>query len=188
MKLMAVFRPVVDQAADSIYRAIVEQSRQPAFYIECGVPDTPDGRFDMITAHLVLVLRQLRRNHPEKKDLAQALFDLTFADFDQNLREMGVGDLAVGKRVKAMARAFYGRLAVYDSALSDSNDIALQLALRRNLFRKASPTPKQVTAMSAYLLREAARLRDEGRDLVVAGRLSFGPVPNTSPCPESFDD
>jgi cytochrome b pre-mRNA-processing protein 3 len=181
MRLLAVLRRPPDQsAAESIYRAIVEQSRQPAFYAECGVPDTPDGRFDMIAVHLMLILRRLRRGHPEKKDLAQVLFDLTFADFDQNLREMGVGDLAVGKRVKAMAKAFYGRLAAYDSALSNGDDCALRSALSRNLFRKVSPAPEHLAAVSTYVRREAARLDREQLDSLAAGRLLFGPAPNPS--------
>jgi cytochrome b pre-mRNA-processing protein 3 len=172
--------PTQAVVADNLYRAIVEQARQPAFYSECGVPDTPDGRYDMIVAHVVLVLRRLRRAHSETKDVAQALFDLMFADMDQNLREMGVGDLAVGRRVKAMAKAFYGRLAAYDFALSNEDDAGLQSALRRNLFRKATPTEAQVAAVSAYVRREAARLDGESIDFLVAGRLRFGVAPNRS--------
>jgi cytochrome b pre-mRNA-processing protein 3 len=181
MKLFAALRrPIEEAVADTLYRSIVKQSRQPGFYSECGVPDAPDGRYDMIVAHVVLVLRRLRRAHSETKNLAQALFDLMFADMDQNLREMGVGDLAVGKRVKAMAKAFYGRLAAYDVALSSEDDDALQSALRRNLFRKATPTQGQVAAIAAYMRREAARLDNEPIDSLIAGRLHFGLAPDRS--------
>lgn len=179
MKLIpALRRPREEAVAGTLYRSIVEQSRQPGFYSECGVPDTPEGRYDMIVAHLVLVLRRLRRAHAETKNLAQALFDLMFADMDQNLREMGVGDLAVGKRVKAMATAFYGRLAAYDAALSNEDDAALRSALRRNLFRKATPTGGQVAAVAAYLRREAKRLDGEPIDSLAAGCLRFGVAPD----------
>lgn len=181
MRLFAALRrPIEQSVADSLYRRIVEQSRQPGFYSECGVPDTPNGRYDMIVAHVVLVLRRLRRAHSETNDVAQALFDLMFADMDQNLREMGVGDLAVGKRVKAMARAFYGRLAAYDAALSNQDDAALRSALRRNLFRKATPTRGQVAAVAAYMRREATRLDGEPIDSLVAGGLRFGVAPDRS--------
>lgn len=166
--------------ADTLYRSIVKQSRQPGFYSECGVPDTPDGRYDMIVAHAVLILRRLRRAPSETKGLAQALFDLMFADMDQSLREMGVGDLAVGKRVKAMARAFYGRLAAYDAALSNEDDTALRSALRRNLFRNATPSRGQVAAVATYMRREAARLDGEPIDSLVAGGLRFGLAPDRS--------
>jgi cytochrome b pre-mRNA-processing protein 3 len=177
-EILRLRHPTQAAVADNLYRAIVEQARQPAFYSECGVPDTPDGRYDMIVAHVVLVLRRLRRAHSETKDVAQALFDLMFADMDQNLREMGVGDLAVGKRVKAMAKAFYCRLVGYDFALSNEDDAGLQSALRRNLFRNATPTEAQVAAVSAYVRREAARFDDEPIDSLVAGRLRFGVAPN----------
>ena len=181
MRLFAALRrPIEEGAADTLYRSIVKQSRQPEFYSECGVPDTPDGRYDMIVAHVVLILRRLRRAPSNTKDLAQALFDLMFADMDQNLREMGVGDLAVGKRVRAMAKAFYGRLAAYDAALSNGDDDALRSALRRNLFRNATPTPGQVAAVASYMRREAARLDSEPSDLIAAGGLRFGLAPDRS--------
>ena len=90
----------------------------------------------MIVAHVILVLRRLRDAHSQTGKLAQALFDLMLADMDQDLREMGVGDLAVGKRVKGMAMAFYGRLAAYGAALRDDDAAALQAALSRNLYRE----------------------------------------------------
>ena len=181
MRLFAALRrPIEEGVADTLYLSIVKQSRQPEFYSECGVPDTPDGRYDMIVAHVVLILRRLRRAPSNTKDLAQGLFDLMFADMDQNLREMGVGDLAVGKRVKAMAKAFYGRLAAYDAALSNGDDAALRSALRRNLFRNATPTRGQVAAVASYMRREAARLDSEPLDILAAGGLRFGPAPDPS--------
>ncbi|MBL8667004.1 MAG: ubiquinol-cytochrome C chaperone family protein [Rhodospirillales bacterium] len=164
-------------AAEDLYRAIVVQARQPAFYTACGVADTPDGRWDLISAHAALVLRRLRRQPQETRDLGQALFDLMFADMDQNLREMGVGDLAVGKRIKAMAKGFYGRLAAYDGALSSGDETALEAALRRNLYRKTDPRPAQVAMVAAYLRREAERLDAARLAELRAGRISFGVPP-----------
>ena len=175
MKLFAAFRRHDEKAkADTLYRLIVAQSRLPIFYEELGVPDTPDGRYDVLMAHVVLVLRRLNRGRSRTRELAQALFDLMFADMDQNLREMGVGDLAVGKRVKGMAKAFYGRLAAYDAALGRGDAAALKSALIRNLFRKTMPTDAQVAAVAAYLQREAARLDLEPLQSLTSGQLSFG--------------
>lgn len=182
MSLFAVFRKRPEaQAADALYRAIVAQSRQPRFYSAAAVPDTPDGRFDLIVAHAVLVLRRLHRDPEATRDLAQALFDLMFADMDQNLREMGVGDLAVGKRIKAMAKGFYGRLAAYDKALGEGDTEALAAALRRNLYRKAEPPPDAVMTFAGYLQREAAQLDEAPLQRLMAGEVRFGPPPNRLP-------
>ncbi|MBK8175585.1 MAG: ubiquinol-cytochrome C chaperone family protein [Rhodospirillales bacterium] len=174
MRLLGVFhRRAEKSAAHALYRAIVRQSRLPEFYATHGVPDTPDGRFDLIVAHTVLVMRRLHRMPSRTRALSQALFDLMFADMDQNLREMGVGDLAVGKRIKAMAKGFYGRLAAYDRALTAENGDDLKTALCRNLYRKANFEDGQVAAVATYLRREAERLDAEPLDALLAGRLRF---------------
>ncbi len=165
-----------DETAQKIYAAVVNQARQPEFYLSCGVPDTPDGRFDMILVHAFLVLRRFKRDHDKAAGLSQAVFDLMFADVDQNLREMGVGDLGVGKRVKAMAEAFYGRIAVYEKGLA-SDGAALAEALERNLYRKTSPDPAQTAAVVEYIRAEARRLDETDIDSLAAGNLVFGPAP-----------
>ena len=106
-------------------------------------------------------------------EVAQALFDLMFADMDQNLREMGVGDIGVGKRVKAMAQAFYGRLASYGDGLDHSQGDSLNSALQRNLFRKATPTDCQVSAVAAYVRREASFLDGQATSSLVGGNGQF---------------
>jgi len=106
-------------AAVALYKCIVEQARQPDFYTHHGVPDSLDGRFDMIVLHTFLVMRRLRTIASQAAgQLSQDLFDLLFADMDSNLREIGVGDLGVGKRVKKMAQAFYGRVEAYEAGLT----------------------------------------------------------------------
>jgi len=162
--------------ARGLYLSLVAQARQPGFYLECGVPDTVDGRFDMILLHAFLVLRRLKRDHPRTADLAQALFDALFADMDRNLREMGVGDLAVGRRIKAMAAAFYGRIAAYDGGLT-AGDAALAEALKRNLFRKANPDARAVAEIAGYLRREARALDAQPLEGLMAGVVTFGPPP-----------
>lgn len=178
MRWLGAFRRQPQTApAEELYRAIVLQARRPGFYLVCGVADTPDGRWDLIIAHAVLVLRRLRRSPEETRDLGQALFDLMFADMDQNLREMGVGDLAVGKRIKAMAKGFYGRLAAYDKALSDGDSGAMAAALRRNVYRHLEPQEAQVAMLAAYLQREAERLDASALASLQAGELGFGAPP-----------
>lgn len=161
------------EAARLLYARLVAQARRVEFYAPGGVPDTVDGRFDMVALHAFLVMRRLRGAGPKAAHLSQALFDIMFADMDQNLREMGVGDLSVGKRVKAMAKAFYGRVAAYDSALDDEAS-ELGQALRRNLFRKSEPSDEQVAAMSAYMRREVAALDRQEMAKLMAGEVAFG--------------
>lgn len=178
MRIFGLFSKRDDEdPVRTLYGAIVRQARQPAFYRICGVPDTPDGRFDMIALHAVLVLRRLRPEGEAGRPLAQALFDQMFADMDENLREMGVGDLSVGKRIKAMARAFYGRLAAYDAAITADDRATAARALERNLFRKSTPTPEQVAAVTEYLFAESARLAACALDRLLAGDVAFGPPP-----------
>ena len=116
---------------ETIYGMIVTQAREPVFYQELGVPDTVNGRFDLLLVHLWMVLRRLR-GADGGPEVAQALFDHFCNDMDANLREMGVGDLAVPKRMQAFGEAFYGRSAAYDLALSDSNE-ALAQAFCKNI-------------------------------------------------------
>ncbi len=172
---LAIFRNRShDATAHKIYVRIVEQARRPLFYLAYGVPDSPDGRFDMIAVHAALVLRRLRRDRPSADSLAQAVFDLMFVDLDQNLREMGVGDLAVGKRIKGMAKGFYGRLAAYEQGLEDTGGSGLADALKRNVYRHGLPTAEQLAAITAYVRREADALDRADSKMLAAGEVHFG--------------
>jgi len=161
----------------AVYVQLVAQSRQPGFYLYCGVPDTVDGRFDMLALHAFLVMDRLAGQGDEAGAFAQALFDHLFADMDVNLREMGVGDLSVGKKVKQMAEAFYGRAQAYRDGLQSADPAVLAAALRRNLFRAASPSRSQVDEMAAYARRQYAAIAAAPVDDLLAGRVGFGPVP-----------
>ena len=120
---------------EAIYGMIVTQAREPLFYRDFAVPDTVNGRFDLLLLHLWMVLRHLR-TLAEGTELSQALFDHFCADMDANLREMGVGDLTVPKRMQAFGEAFYGRSAAYDQAVADSRE-ALAQALCKNILNGA---------------------------------------------------
>jgi cytochrome b pre-mRNA-processing protein 3 len=116
---------------ETIYGMIVTQAREPLFYRDLGVPDTVNGRFDLLLLHLWMVLRHLR-GLPGGVEVSQALFDHFCADMDANLREMAVGDLKVPKKMQVLGEAFYGRAAAYDMALTDGVD-ALAQAINRNV-------------------------------------------------------
>ncbi len=119
----------------ALYGAIVAQARSVAFYADYRVPDTVEGRFDLIVLHLVLLLNRLGRRQAEAaRGLGQELFDAFCRDLDANLREMGVGDLAVPKRMQTFAEAFYGRQAAYVAALDAADQRVFEKALARNIF------------------------------------------------------
>src|SRR5579863_2575659 len=182
--MFTLFRTTpVREAAELAYGRVVEHAREPGFFIDCGVPDTVDGRFELICLHAFLYLHRLKREQPQAARLGQRFFDTMFADFDRSLREMGTGDLNVGREIKRMAQAFYGRVAAYEHGLA-GDDSVLQAALARNLFGTAPPNPARLEAMAGYMRREAARLNREVADQLVAGRLSFGDPPGAAAVPE----
>ena len=165
-----------DNAAHDLYVGAVEQARRPDLYLRYGIADTVDGRFDLLTAHAFLLMRRLGgiagARAGEAKVLSQALFDLMFADMDQNLREIGVSDMSIGKKVKQMARAFYGRVAAYDSGFQREGE-ALAEAVARNLYRGSPPSAEAAPAFAAYLRRQAGHLAGQGDDALLAGRVSW---------------
>ena len=168
-----------DRPARAIYRRLVAQAREPTFYLACGVPDTPDGRFDLIALHAFLVLRRLKRDHHRTARLAQGVFDEMFHDMDHNLREMGVGDLVVGKRVKALVAMLYGRVAAYEAGLA-AGDAELAAALRRNLYRHKPARPEQVAAVVGYVREQAACFDRQATERLLAGDADFGPPPDVA--------
>jgi len=173
--MVALFRtdPVRD-AAERAYCRVVEQARQPWFFLEAGVPDTLDGRFELICLHAFLYLHRLKTERPQSTRVGQRFFDLMFDDFDRSLREMGTGDLSVGRHVKRMAQAFYGRIAAYEHGLAEG-DAVLQPALARNLYGTAmSASADHLQAMASYMRREAANLGRQDVAALIIGEISFG--------------
>ncbi|CCE07372.1 conserved hypothetical protein [Bradyrhizobium sp. STM 3843] len=139
---------------EPIYGMIVAQTRDPLFYRHLDVPDTVDGRFDLLILHLWLVLRRLR-TAADGTALSQALFDHFCDDMDANLREMGVGDLAVPRRMRAFGEAFYGRTAAYDLAWQDG-EAQLADALQKNILN--GKQPDSALRLASYAGRAAASL------------------------------
>lgn len=162
--------------ARQLYDRAVTQARQPGFYRDLGVPDTVDGRFDAIVLHVVLIMRRLRREGAAGAELEQALFDVMMEDMDRSLREMGVGDLAVGRRIKTMARAFYGRFAAYEKALTAA-DGSLGAALGRNLYGTVSPAPGEIAAVAAYMAAATAAIEAQPVADLMAGEARFAALP-----------
>lgn len=154
---------------EAIYGMIVAQAREPAFYEDLHVRDTVNGRFDMLILHLWLVLRRLQPVDGGNA-LSQALFDRFCADMDDNLREMGVGDLTVPKRMQAFGEAFYGRTSAYDLAF-EAGDEALAQALSRNVFN--GELLDSAKALAIYVRNTVAALAASDDAAIRTGSWTF---------------
>jgi cytochrome b pre-mRNA-processing protein 3 len=166
------------RATRGLYGVIVAQARSPSFYATYLVPDTVEGRFDMIVLHLALVLRRLRREPAEFGTLGQNLFDLFCTDMDHSLREMGVGDLAVPKHMRRLGAAFYGRALAYDHALDEECGDLLAPALARNLFPAVGATPPGAVRLAKYVRVAEACLSSQLGAAIATAVLRF-PDPDT---------
>lgn len=169
-------RSFSDEAV-SLYEAAVRQGRLPVFYERLAVPDTVDGRFDLIALHVYLLFRRLKGEGPAAESLAQDLAEVFFADMDLSLREMGAADIGVGRRVKRMIEGFYGRATAYDKAQTAGGE-ALVAALARNLYGTVSSPPAAcLAAMARYLGDCEAELARLPRAKLLAGEARFAPPP-----------
>jgi cytochrome b pre-mRNA-processing protein 3 len=166
-------RRIPEATVRAIYGAIVAQARVPAFYADYGVPDTLEGRFELLVLHAFLYFRRMKgETAADARETGQAVFDLMFLDMDRSLRELGVGDLSVPKKIKRMAQAFYGRVAAYDAALAAGERAALADALARNIYASDEAANVRAPRLARYVLAADGRLRD----LASAALVSTGPV------------
>ena len=163
-----------------LYRAAVAAARDPWFYRELGVPDTLDGRFDLIALHAFLLIHRLQDAPAPGPALAQAVFDAMFSDMDDNLREIGVSDLSVGRRMRAMWEAFHGRSKAYTAAIEDQDRPALEAALSRNIWRGAAPDGA-AAALASLVLMQAAHLDARPMTALAAGDADFLPAVGVAP-------
>lgn len=157
---------------DALYGAIVAQARQPALYRDFGVDDSVDGRFEAVVLHSVLVLRRFGAGDEELRAVGQAVFDLFCSEMDRSLREMGVGDLSVPKRMRKIGEVYYGRAATYDAALAAGNEIALAEAIRRNV-PAAEGGEVAAEPLAAYMKATAAALAATSKTALMEARLPF---------------
>ena len=162
--------------AKRLYDAVVAGARRRGFYAAGGVPDTLDGRFELLALHAYLVLRRLK-GESAAGEIGQALFDAMFLDMDESLREIGVGDLSVGRRVKQMAEAFYGRIAAYDEGLATADPKPLEAALARNLYGTLGQAPAALAAMASYVRTAADRLAAIPAARLIEAGLAFPATP-----------
>src|SRR5262245_7342291 len=160
------------EITERVYDKIVAAARQPALYADWGVPDTPLGRYEMVALHLFLVLHRLRGQTGPAGALAQELTDNFFTDLDHSIRELGVGDLSVPKRMKKLARMFYGRATSYGEAVERGDAALLSAALARNI-RPGEPDWAAAADLGRYALAAHRDLARQPLADFVAGRLTF---------------
>jgi len=156
----------------SLYGMIVAQARSPAFYEGYAVPDTVDGRFEMVTLHTVLLLSRLEIGPADLRRLGQGLFDAFCRDMDASMREMGVGDLAVPRKMRRIGEAFYGRQAAYREALAAATDAPLVASLNRNVYAGAAPE-RAAERLARYIRETAAALAAQDGAALLRAELRF---------------
>jgi cytochrome b pre-mRNA-processing protein 3 len=162
-----------DDTITSLYGTIVAQARAPAFYQIYGVPDTVNGRFEMVVLHAVLLLQRLNTEREPVRALGQAIFDRFCEDMDANLREMGVGDLAVPRTMWQFGEAFYGRRQAYEAALAANGEMALVQALARNAFGAGAEPAAGPVRLASYVRKAVGHLAALDSAALSRGELSF---------------
>jgi cytochrome b pre-mRNA-processing protein 3 len=158
--------------ASDLYGAVVALARTPALYADMGVADTPEGRYEALVLNLFLVMERLRAEGEAGAEVSQALVETFVIDMDDNMREMGVGDMSVPKKVKKAAAAFYDRADVYRQAMVQPGDDALAEALAK-LVPSAEDRTLDAAALAAHLRAVAKVLGARGADDVMAGRFQL---------------
>jgi cytochrome b pre-mRNA-processing protein 3 len=157
---------------DALYAEIVAAARQPVFYSEWDVPDTPLGRFEMLALQMFVFLHRMKDTEGPARALAQDLTDEFFKDVDHSLRELGIGDMGIPKRMKRLARMFYGRANAYGTAIEAADMAALAEALARNVRPDAAAWP-QSRDLAGYLADALAHLRAQPLEELLSGRMAL---------------
>lgn len=166
-------KPLRRQAI-ALYDAAMTASRAPLYYRDLAVPDTMDGRFDLLMVHVFLIMHRLLDEPSRTEALSQALFDICFADIDQALRESGIGDMGISKHMKKMMLAFNGRMHAYEEALKSHEPDVLEETLIRNLYGTCDPVPVEAASRMAGFIRDnVAAFKAQGLDDIMAGRVKF---------------
>lgn len=157
---------------EALYGQIVAAARQPRFYSHWNVPDTPLGRFEMLSLHMFLFQHRVNGEAGAPATVAQVLIDEFFLDVDHSLRELGISDVGVPKRMKKLAKMYYGRTAAYADALERGDKPALVAALARNVRPDVQEWPEAVH-LAAYIISVVDTLASQTSESICAGELTF---------------
>jgi len=165
-----------DRIVGAIYEALTEAGRRPILYEHLGVPDTVMGRFEMVSAHMILFLRRAQSGSAAVRALAQEIIDEFFLEVDHSIRELGVGDVGVPRKMKKFGRMFYGRLDAYAAALDAGDVKALAEALRRNIHPESEEAP-DMAGLALYMTEMAEALDACPDEAIAAGQISLSRTP-----------
>lgn len=149
-------RQTQDRHVQALYALAVDQARQPDFYTRLGVADRIDARFELYTLHVLLLFVRLKQDGERGADLAQKLFDAYVSSLDNVLRELGVGDVSVGKKMRKLGEALYGRMSAYEKALRVGDREGLQASIARNVFESEDPAAGEI--LTRYAVESHERL------------------------------
>jgi cytochrome b pre-mRNA-processing protein 3 len=185
-------RKAMPDTIGALYGAIVAQARAPAFYADYGVPDTVEGRFDLLILHVALFFRRAREDGESLRTVGQEVFDRFCRDMDHGLREIGISDTTLAKKMQKIGEAFYGRAAAYDKALAGADAAALAATLERNVFGAhmasdsapdtAPHAAPSVQRLARYVRAAADDLSRQASSEIAAGVVRF-PDPHAVEAP-----
>ncbi len=164
--LQNLFRARRGRLGESLYEHAVRQARQPAFYMRLGVADRIDARFQLYTLHVLLLTMRLRDEGPRGADAGQELFDTYVSALDHALRELGVGDISVGKKMRKLGESLYGSMTAWEAPLRGGDAAGLAAALGRNVYE--DPAAPGAPALAAYAIASRSRLAGQALQAVLA--------------------
>jgi cytochrome b pre-mRNA-processing protein 3 len=173
--------------ARRLYEAIVAQARHPVFYADLHVPDSVMGRFDMIILHAILLFRRLKDQGEEADDLAQAVYDWMWKDIDRSIRELGVGDPSVPKRMKLLTGNYFARLEAYNKAFDTSSEDALKQAFKR-FFNAETMTDTMRGKLAQYALSSEKSLQEQHISDILKGEVGWIAMNDYTTIPEVSHD
>lgn len=165
-------RAIVDRQ----YATLTAAARTPEFYLDLGVPDTVMGRFEMLSVMMILYFRRTKSSGVSGQEIAQEIVDAFFQDLDHSIRELGIGDQGVPKRMKKFAGMFYGRLESYAAALDTSDLAALAAALRRNIYPQADENAPALDGLAGWMMEASSVLAACSEETIATGSLTL-PLP-----------
>ena len=165
-------RAIVDRQ----YAILTAAARTPAFYLDLGVPDTVMGRFEMLSIVMILYFRRTKSSGVSGQEIAQEIVDAFFQDIDHSIRELGIGDQGVPKRMKKFAGMFYGRLESYAAALDASDPVALAAALRRNIYPQTDEKAPELDGLAGWMMEASSNLSTGSEETIATGSLKL-PLP-----------
>ena len=160
---------------DRQYAVLTSAARQPGFYLDFDVPDTVMGRFEMLSVVMILYFRRTKSSGTGGQEIAQEIVDAFFQDIDHSIRELGIGDQGVPKRMKKLAGMFYGRLESYAAAMDASDVAALAAALKRNIYPHADESGPTMDGLARWMMAAAVMLESQSEDQIVTGSITLPP-------------